>query len=432
MKTLNTLLLFVALTLVTSCQYLDDLSGGPISVPPQLVLEENIQYELPFDVLTTTQEGVEIRNGGYGSGATAHPRRKGEFYAITDRGPNTDFLDGKKFPVADYIPRIGLFSVTSDGEIVLKKDILLKDPNGNPISGIPNPEGKGATGEIPYDIDGNQLPFDDFGLDAEGLVAMHDGTFWVSDEYGPHIVHYSADGIELERISPVGINDGNGGRKIPAVFAKRRPNRGMEGLGITPDQRTLVGIMQSTMYNPVRIRTDLTRIVMFDLRTGATKQFLYRQENSNLSNSEIVGLSSTEFLVIERDGGFSGAGTVQKHIYKIDITGATDVSTNNDEDEFGLLINGKTLEESTWEELEEAEIKPVTKTLVADLVEKTGYPHDKLEGIWLIDEHTLGCINDDDFAVTDEDDNGIIEQKILPGADPKTDASSFYMIRVNF
>lgn len=431
MKTLKTALLYSVLTLFVSCQYLDDYSGGPISVPPQLVLEENIQYELPFEVLTTTQEDVEIRNGGYGSAATAHPRRKGEFYAITDRGPNTDFLDGKKFPVSGYTPRIGLFSVTNDGEIVLKKEILLKDPNGNPISGIPNPEGKGATGEIPYDIDGNQLPFDDFGLDAEGLVALHDGSFWVSDEYGPHIVHYSANGVELERISPYGINEGNGGRKIPAVFAKRRPNRGMEGLGITPNQRTLVGIMQSTMYNPERIRTDLTRILLFDLRTGKTKQYLYRQENVNLSNSEIVGLSSTEFLVIERDGKFSGEGPVQKHLYKIDISNATDVSSANDEDEFGLLLNGKTLEESTWSEIENAGIVPVTKTLVADLVQKTGYPHDKLEGIWLIDNRTLGCINDDDFAVTDEDDNGIIEQKILPGETPTIDASSLYMIKLD-
>ncbi len=430
MKSLKTVLLLVLMTLAYSCDHIDDHTGNPISVPPQLVLEENIPYELPYSILANTNN-IEIRNGGFGSGATAHPRRKGEFYAITDRGPNTDFLDGKKFPVAGYTPRIGLFSVKSNAKIVLKKEILLKDPSGNPISGIPNPEGKGATGEIPYDIDGNQIPFDDFGLDSEGIVALHDGSFWVSDEYGPHIVHYSPEGLELERISPIGVNEGNGGRKIPAVFAKRRPNRGMEGLAITPNEKTLVGIMQSTLYNPTRIRTDLTRIVSFDLRTGKTKQYLYRQENSNLSNSEIVGLSNSEFLVVERDGKFSGNGPVQKHIYKIDISTATDV-TGNVTAEFGLLINGKTIEESTWQEIEDFGIQPVKKTFVANLVEKTGYPHDKLEGIWLIDKNTLGCINDDDFAVTDEDDDGIIEQKILPSNDKKIDASTFYMIRANF
>ncbi|MEW7278090.1 esterase-like activity of phytase family protein [Aquimarina sp. 2201CG1-2-11] len=229
MKSIKKLLLLTVFTVITSCQYLDDPSGGPISVPPQLVLEENVPYPLPFSVLASIENDVEIRNGGYGSAATAHPQRKGEFYAITDRGPNTDFLGGKKFPVANYTPRIGHFAVLANGNIALKKEILLKNPNGIPITGLPNPEGKGATGEIPYDIDGNQLPFDDFGLDSEGLVALKDGTFWVSDEYGPHIVHYSALGVELERISPIGVNKENGGRKIPAVFANRRPNRDMEG-----------------------------------------------------------------------------------------------------------------------------------------------------------------------------------------------------------
>ncbi|WP_240315527.1 esterase-like activity of phytase family protein [Aquimarina longa] len=432
MKHFKNLFLVASLMLFFSCHFIDDMSGEPISVPPQLVLEENTQYELPFSTLSTTENNVEIRNGGYGSGATAHPRRKGEFYAITDRGPNTDFLDGKKFPVAEYTPRIGHFYIAPNGKINLKKDILLKNPEGIPISGIPNPKGKGATGEIPYDISGNQLPFDDFGLDPEGLVALKDGTFWISDEYGPHIVHYSAEGIELERISPIGVNEGNGGRKIPAVFAKRRPNRGMEGLAITPDQKTLVGIMQSTLYNPTKIKTDLTRIVTFDLQNGTTKQYLYKQEKSNLSNSEIVGLSNSTFLVVERDGKYSGEGVVQKHIYKIDISDATDISGVDIKAEFGLLINGKTIEESTWEEISTAGIKPVKKVLVADLVSKTGYPHDKLEGIWLIDKNTLGCLNDDDFAVTDEDDNGIIEQKILPGTHPKIDASSLYMINADF
>lgn len=432
MKNLNKLFLIVFYILIASCQHLDDYTGNTISVPPQLVLEENIPYQLPFSILSTTENKIEIRNGGYGSAATAHPRKKGEFYAITDRGPNTNYLDGKKFPVSDYTPRIGHFSVNAHGEIVLKKEIILKDPNGNPISGLPNPIGKGATGEIPYDNNGNVLPFDDFGLDSEGLAALHDGTFWVSDEYGPHIVHYSAEGIELERISPIGVNEGNGGRKIPAVFAKRRPNRGMEGLAITPNQRTLVGIMQSTLYNPTKIRTDLTRIIAFDLKTGETKQYLYRQEKENLSNSEIVSLSNSEFLVVERDGKYSGVESAQKHIYKIDISAATDITGEDVGSEFGLLINDKTIEESTWGEIITAGIVPVKKQLIADLVQKTGYPHDKLEGIWLIDKNTLGCLNDDDFAVIDENNDGIIDQKILPGTNNKIDASSLYMIHVDF
>ena len=73
------------------------------------------------------------------------------------------------------------------------KEILPKDRNGQNISRLPNAN-FGATKEAAYDIYGKLLSrqTDEYGLDAEGLVAMKDGSFWVSDEYGPHIVHYDA------------------------------------------------------------------------------------------------------------------------------------------------------------------------------------------------------------------------------------------------
>ncbi|WP_250163373.1 hypothetical protein [Psychrobacter sp. WY6] len=63
---------------------------------------------------------------------------------LTDRGPNADFEGsagkGKQFLVPDYTPRIGLFELQATGQIIKIKEILLKDENGNPISGLPNPQ----------------------------------------------------------------------------------------------------------------------------------------------------------------------------------------------------------------------------------------------------------------------------------------------------
>ncbi|MDC7126070.1 MAG: esterase-like activity of phytase family protein [Spirochaetales bacterium] len=388
---------------------------------------------LPYNVLVTLPNGTEIRNGGFGSSATACPDHNNMFYALTDRGPNAKYTGeagkGKKFPVPDYTPRIGLFKVNDNGSVSMEKEITLKDPSGNPITGRPNPEGRGTTGEIPYDNDGNVLYYDDYGLDGEGIVALKNGEFWISDEYGPHIVHYNADGVELERISPVGVETGE--RKLPAVFKRRRANRGMEGLAITPDEKTLVGIMQSTLYNPSKkevTNPTLTRIVTFNIETAETHQYLYRQNTKWLSNSEIRAITDKDFLVIERDGKFSGAEEAQKHIYKISLDGAYDVSGDFDSQE-GLLINEKPLEQCSWEELETAGITPVKKELVVDVV-KTAvnhYPHEKMEGIWIIDNNTLGILNDDDFAVSVKD--GEVVQKILPGADV-VDSNKLYIIKL--
>lgn len=389
---------------------------------------------LPYTVLTTLDNGTEIRNGGYGSSATAHPTESDMFYALTDRGPNANYKGeagkGKKFPAPDYSPRIGLFKVNTDGSVSLEKEISLKNPVGVAISGLPNPAGRGATGEVPYDNNGKVLGYDNYGLDTEGLVALKNGEFWVCDEYGPHIVHFSKDGIELERISPLGVKTGD--RHLPAVYERRRPNRGMEGLAITPNEKTLVGIMQSTLYNPSKKEannTVLTRIVTFDLKTAATKEYLYIQDKAWNANSEIAAISKNEFLVVERDGKFSGKEAAQKKIYKISLKGATDVS-GEFSDINGKMINGKTLEQCTLDEITAAGIKPVKKELVVDLVDylPNHYPHDKLEGIWYIDPKTIGVLNDDDFGVAVKD--GEVIQKILPGT-TAVDSNTLYIVNLN-
>lgn len=409
---------------------------------------------LPYTVLRDDINQIEIRNGGFGSAATAHPTLKNHFYALTDRGPNASYTGsegkGKIFPTPDYTPRIGLFKVTLNGQVEKVSEILLKDTNASPISGLPNTSALGGTGETPYDAEGNvivtengNIKLDDFGLDSEGLVALKDGTFWISDEYGPHIVHYDADGKEIGRINPFS-NDTRTTFNLPAEFANRRANRGMEGLAITPDQSTLVGIMQSTIYNPDSSvkNLDITRIVTINTNTGAVGQYLYRQNKTQNSNSEIVALTATEFLVIERDGSFyqggskSASTTAQKHVYRIDLSTASNIeniATNSSkvqDENLGLTIDGLTLEQyilnNSWEALEKQGIHPVQKTLVVDMVAENGYPHDKMEGLWVIDANTLGILNDDDFATWSTD--GVLEAKYINSEKTIIDGNHLYIV----
>jgi hypothetical protein len=417
-KLLLSAILFTALV---SCKDDDKMNSQDINYA-------KLPQEFPFSNLVTIN-GVNVINGGFGSGAAAHPTRKGEFYVITDRGPNTDYLNGKKFSVPDFTPTIMHFKINAEGNIEVIKYIKLKNPSGKPITGLPNPSGMGSTGETAYDSSGNVLGTDNYGLDSESIVAAADGTFWVSDEYGPHIVHYNADGVELERISPIGVNTGP--RKLPAVLAKRRANRGMEGLCITPDGKTLVGTMQSTMYVPTKAlatNTTLTRIVTFDIATGQTKQYLYKQ-NGNGSDSvcDITAISNTEFLVIERDGNFGSQGGTKK-VYRINIAGASDVTGTDIAAVDGMKINNKTLEQSTWDEIANAGIKPVSKVLAVDLVAKLGYEHDKFEGIVYLGNNKLAVFNDDDFGILD-DGNGNPKAKILPKTG-KVDKGTMYVVDI--
>ena len=52
------------------------------------------------------------------------------------------------------------------------------------------------------------------GVVAVAIEALHDGSFWISDEYGPHILHEDAEGRTLERINPLGTGSGGIVQKI--------------------------------------------------------------------------------------------------------------------------------------------------------------------------------------------------------------------------
>ena len=386
--------------------------------------------------LSTAPNGTVLYNGGFGSSIAQDPNDPAVFYLLTDRGPNAAGVAANSiiFGKADFTPQIGKFRM-KDGLLTLEQTILLKNAAGQPLNGLPNPANQGSTGETALDLTGATLGTSADGIDSEGLVLAADGTFWISDEYGPHIAHFDATGKTIERINPFGT--GTGGRTLPLVLARRRPNRGMEGLTLTPDGKTLVGLMQSPMYNPTSSAvsgTVVLRVVTFDIATGATKQYAYLMENASLTGcSEIAAITNTTFLTLERDGLYGGNTTSPaafKKVFKIDLAGATDISDAANT-AAGKLYGGLTVEQlKDRTGLTTAGVVPVTKTLVLDLLTDISpvYPHDKAEGLVLIGNDRLAISNDDDFGVVDNGQNGFAP-KILP-ATGKVDLNRIYFVKL--
>ncbi len=364
--------------------------------------------------------GVVIEGSADGSAIAMVPGSADEIYGLSDRGPNVDGRteNEKVLPVPNFQPRINRYRL-SDGAAAVVKTVGLTGPDGKPLNGLVDP--RADTGETLVDIDGAPLPTSDHGLDTEGLVALPDGTFWISDEYGPFLVHFDAEGRELERLSPF---DGS----LPRELAFRTPNQGMEGLTITPDGSTLVGIMQSALKTPglegSAKSVAFTRIVTVDLATKAVAEYLYPLANpqkSKVAVSEITALTKTTFLVDERDGELQPGAN--KQIYVADITGATDVGPNATvpgtayrADAGGLQVGGKPIETAVGvttdadaiAALKAKGITMASKTLKVDLggllTQLNGkgefFGHDKVEGLATPDGgRTLMISNDSDFGL---------------------------------
>src|SRR5262245_31910018 len=304
---------------------------------------------LPMQVpILGTAGGVPLRGDGYGSSLYPVPGSSDEVYGLTDRGPNIYLPDGTVVePMPAFQPSIGRFRL-QNGAAKLEQTIPLSDGRGTPYSGRANAEN--PRGHHIVDLAGDQLPVDANGYDPEGLVALPDGTFWVSDEYGPFITHFDASGRQIGRLSPF---DGS----LPRELANRVANHGLEGLTITPDGATLVAIMQSALQQPDLSGADPfkvapVRIVTYELATGELHEYLYLLDDPAIHHtavSEIAALSDRSFVVDERDIKFPPGA--YKKLWRIDLAGATDVGPNNrvagavyDAARGGLLIGGRTLE----------------------------------------------------------------------------------------
>ena len=246
-------------------------------------------------------------------------------------------------------------------------------------------------------------------FDPEGIRLSRSGTtVYISDEYGPYIYQFDrATGLRgrVTALPPelfIANKSSVGATEISGNTSGRVANKGMEGLAISPDGKTLFGFVQSPLIQDGGDGGRANRVLQIDIATGAVKQFVYDNylddKAKTYNSSEILALNSHELLVLERDGKGRGDGSkaVVKRIYKIDLANACDVSGLSGEAALLAHAVPKTL------------FVDVYAKLIAAGIEDTQIPA-KLEGMAFgqdivvdgIVRHTLYVANDNDFlAVT--------------------------------
>jgi len=382
------------------------------------------------------------------------------FYAVPDRGPN-DAAVGRAtvtpasaqnlrpFKLPDYQGRfVKLTLDRATGEVTLDEEVLLTQQDGaTPISGkgnipgfdeVPVTYADPATDYTNVDFVGDDgeeyhaLAYDPYGGDFEGIVRDNEGNFWMCDEYRPAIYQFEPDGTLVERYVPEGTSllgdtpqpaGYYGAETLPAVYRKRRANRGFEAIAYNPDTDVVYAFIQTPLYNPdnsTRNNSDVIRILGISAADGApVEEYVYLLERNRDSG---VGLSRVDkigdavytgngrFLVLERDSSTPDDGpTGKKIVYEINLTGATNILGAG----LSMQETSNTLEQLSADELAAAGIVPVHKTKVLNLPSIGYLPSDKPEGIALLPDGSIAVLNDNDFGlagagVSDASSLGII------------------------
>ena len=357
--------------------------------------------------------GNEIKVGGF-SGIYPVAGDPNLFYVITDRGPAPDFIDAdgttfKAFATPKFGPHILTVRLGTSATASIEEIKPLKRPFGpGHISGLPTTI---PATDVPYDFDLNLLPFDEDSIDAEGITIDPWGNFWVCDEYKPSVAMVAPNGKVQMRLVPAGTLTGAEQVPtydvLPGVLAKRRNNRGLEGIAASADG-ILYAIMQRPLNNPNRAAADANgnvRIIAIDLNAlfGSTpavlvRQYLYRIPvvPNNVTLSDLFSTGPKKLLVPER---------ATDKLFEVDLTSATDITPF--ENPAGRLISDptKTIEQLNDAGLAGLGIVPVAKTVVLDILTSIDPLLEKVEGV---------CVQGNNIILTYDNDFNVAEAASIP------------------
>ncbi|MEZ2318435.1 MAG: esterase-like activity of phytase family protein, partial [Microcoleus sp.] len=172
-----------------------------------------------------------------------------------------------------------------------------------------------------------------------------------------------------------------------------RNNQAFESLTITPSQSFLFTATENALEQdgPATLTTATigtrSRILKYNLTTNtANGEFLYNTDPGN-GISEMLAVDDNTLLVLER---FFNPATLSGDLklYQISLNGATDIQNNT-----GLIASGV------------AGITAVSKTLIADFPNTSGFPINNFEGMTFGPSQTatgkrsLILVSDNNFAI---------------------------------
>jgi hypothetical protein len=292
---------------------------------------------------------------------------------------------------------------------------------GAAVTGLPNDPSASSPAspnalrdEQPYNCDISAVITGNHdGHDTEDLVRDVHGTFWTIDEYGPSISKIDATGVVLERFVPKGRKAVSGDHfvvvdNLPEILGRRPRNRGFEGIALTPNNKTVMAVVQSPLTNPTTTignASRVVRLIAFDTESEApTAEYAYVMQpvtdfgNTNATEMKISAISALDehrFLVLERTDAVA-------KIYRIDVRNATNI-LGSDWDSPATTPSLESLAQfvaaGSTDTLAGSDVEAVSKELVLDLSTLGAVIPQKIEGLTVLDAKTLAISNDNDFQV---------------------------------
>jgi hypothetical protein len=231
------------------------------------------------------------------------PAGNGRWWAMPDNGY------GRKENSADWLLRIyrirPSFKTAAGGSGGASVDgfIELADPDGR----------------FPFPLVREDRLLTGADVDPESILQLADGTFWIGDEFGPWMLHFSRAGKLLDPpVSLPGVKSPQNPELAPGEAPTLGRSKGFEAAALASDRRRAYVFLEGPLLaDPDQRRRN---IYEFDLRarrfTGRT--WAYRTEDPEWLVADAKLINARRLLVMERDD-FEGAQARFKKVYAVNL-----------------------------------------------------------------------------------------------------------------
>ncbi|MCM5560279.1 esterase-like activity of phytase family protein [Pleomorphomonas sp. JP5] len=307
---------------------------------------------------------------GSGSGMTVVDWKKtdngyqGSLLLLPDRGYNVE-------GTTDYSARVNALSIAfaapeagkaAVADLKLESTFLLTDKAGKPLTGLdPVTVNKDNGTDLPGAVTGA------VSIDPEAIVRLSDGSLMISDEYGPAIYHFTAEGKLVSATLPpkaflpmrkgaVNFSSNNPGEGAPKLDPEnpetgRQNNQGFEGMALNPTTNELTVVLQSatrqdggdkksTRYNTRALVYDAADPDALKLKAEYVVPLptFKDAEGKTLvaAQSELAVLPDGRLLLLSRDSnngwGVKGDTSLYRRVDLLDFAGATNIAGSKFDD----------------------------------------------------------------------------------------------------
>lgn len=335
--------------------------------------------------------------------SAALKNKDGSYMVMADNGFGTQ--DNS----ADFLLRIYKLSPDfktknqGSGTVTVQSFIQLRDPNKR----------------VPFDIvNANSaerlLTGADF--DPESMQRAPDGTYWIGDEFGPYLLHFSEEGVLLDAPIPLPhpLNPAQELRSPQNQWNKAQINYveplvqqsgGFEGMAISPDGQYLYPLIEK----PIKSLHDSERhllISQFDLKKKAyTGQYYWFALDSKATNiGDFQLFNDKQGIIIERDATQNNLGGYKKLI-RIQLNASGQLVNREDLVDLMQIANPDLL-------------YATARNGDLGTGQNFAFPFETIEDIVIENGNTLTVINDNNFPGSSgrnaklADDNEIIQIKL--------------------